>query len=72
MLLGSLHFKLTALRRHAELEAAASRDASVQKMKKNLKLVMIALVVLGIEKCFDFMLAITTERGDQQNNCQSS
>ena len=72
MLLGFLRFKLTALRRHAELEAAASRDASVQKMKKNLKLVMIALVVLGIEKCFDFMLAITTERGHQQNNCQSS
>ena len=59
-------------RRHAELEAAARREARIQKMKKNLKLLMIALVVLGIEKCFDFILAFTTERGHQQNNCQSS
>ena len=46
--------------RHDDLEVTARKEKSVRKLKKNMKLVMIALIVLGIEKLFDFILALAS------------
>ena len=46
--------------RHEDLEITVRKEASIRKLKKNLKLVMIALIVLGIEKVFDFLLALAS------------
>ena len=40
------------------MEAKEERDKSVRKVKKNMKLLMIALVVLAIEKMFEFLTAL--------------
>ena len=40
------------------MEAEEKRDKSVRKLKKNLKLLMIALVVLAIEKLSEFFTAL--------------
>ena len=40
------------------MEADEKREKSVRKMKKNLKLLMIALVVLAIEKMSEFFTAL--------------
>ena len=46
--------------RHEELEVTVRKEESVKKLKKNMKLLMIALIVLGIEKFFDFILALAS------------
>ena len=53
-------FYLLDFYRHEELEVTVRKEESVRKLKKNLKLVMIALIVLGIEKFFDFILALAS------------
>ena len=45
------------------MEAKEERDKSVRKMKKNMKLLMIALVVLAIEKIFEFLTALFSGSG---------
>ena len=40
------------------MEAKEKRDKSVRKMKKNMKLLMIALVVLAIENILEFLTAL--------------
>ena len=49
---------LIIVRRHIEMDAEEKREKSVRKLKKNLKLLMIALVVLGIEKLSEFFTAL--------------
>ena len=44
--------------RHIELEKDKHREKKLQKMKKNLKLLMIALIVLAIEKLSEFITAL--------------
>ena len=52
------------------MEVAAAKDASIRKMKKNLKLLMIALIVLAIEKVCDFLLAFSmTDTWNPRLNC---
>ena len=46
------------LNRHVELEKDKQREKKLQKMKKNLKLLMIALIVLAIEKLSEFVTAL--------------
>ena len=45
------------------MEAEEKREKSVRKMKKNLKLLMIALVVLAIEKLSEFFTALFSGSG---------
>ena len=40
------------------MESEEKREKSVRKLKKNLKLLMIALVVLAIEKMSEFFTAL--------------
>ena len=44
--------------RHIELEAELKKEEKVRTMKKNLKLLMIALIVLAIEKLSEFITAL--------------
>ena len=44
--------------RHIELEAELKREEKVRTLKKNLKLLMIALIVLAIEKLSEFLTAL--------------
>ena len=44
--------------RHIEMKAEEKREKSVRKMKKILKHLMIALVVLAIEKLSEFFTAL--------------
>ena len=53
--------------RHDDLEVTARKEKSVRKLKKNMKLVMIALIVLGIEKLFDFILALASTSSIEEN-----
>ena len=54
------------LLRHAEIEAEQKKEGKVRKLKKNLKLLMIALIVLAIEKLSEFITALisTQTSGD--------
>ena len=49
---------LSMFLRHIEMESEEKREKSVRKLKKNLKLLMIALVVLAIEKMSEFFTAL--------------
>ena len=44
--------------RHIELEAELRKEEKVRTLKKNLKLLMIALIVLAIEKLSEFITAL--------------
>ena len=48
------------------MEAEEKREKTVRKMKKNLKLLVIALVVLVIEKLSEFITAIFSGSGNSQ------
>ena len=49
--------------RHVELEAERKREEKVHTLKKNLKLLMIALIVLAIEKLSEFITALFSSQG---------
>ena len=51
-------FDLSKSFRHIELEAELKREEKVRTLKKNLKLLMIALIVLAIEKLSEFLTAL--------------
>ena len=59
-------YYFTFLSRHVELEKDKQREKKLQKMKKNLKLLMIALIVLAIEKLSEFITALI--RGSHPNH----
>ena len=48
------------------MERDKQREKKLQKMKKNLKLLMIALIVLAIEKLSEFITALI--RGSHPNH----
>ena len=50
--------KILCFLRHIELEAERKREKQVRTLKKNLKLLMIALIVLAIEKLSEFITAL--------------
>ena len=49
--------------RQIELEAEQKREEKVHTLKKNLKLLMIALIVLAIEKLSEFITALFSSQG---------
>ena len=57
-------FKLTFkyFIRHIDLEAEEKKEKQVRTLKKNLKLLMIALIVLAIEKLSEFITALISGR----------
>ena len=50
------------LNRHIELEAELKKEEKIHNLKKNLKLLMIALIVLAIEKLSEFITALISSR----------
>ena len=53
--------------RHFELEAELKKEEKVRTMKKNLKLLMIALIVLAIEKLSEFITALLSGHQASEN-----
>ena len=49
--------------RHVELEAALSKAKKIKKLKNNLKLVLVSLIVLILERVFDFLFSLFTGYG---------
>ena len=49
--------------RHDELEAALSKAKKMKKMKNNMKLLLVSLIVLMLERVFDFLFSLSTGYG---------
>ena len=48
------------LTRHLELETALKKERRIKKFKNNIKILMIALIVLFIDRMSNFMLSLST------------
>ena len=49
--------------RHVELEAALSKAKKMKKLKNNMKLLLISLIVLILERVCDFLFSLSTGYG---------
>ena len=49
--------------RHDELEAALSKAKKMKKLKNNMKLLLVSLIVLIIERVFDLLFSLSTGYG---------
>ena len=56
--------------RQSEMEIAAAKEQKLQTMKKNLKLLVVALVVLAIEKVTEMMAGLFNSNDqDGKSDC---
>ena len=49
--------------RHVELEASLSKAKKMKKLKNNMKLLLISLIVLILERVCDFLFSLSTGYG---------
>jgi len=52
------YFHTTVKERHNEMEMAEEKERKTKNLKKNFKLVMVALFVLAIQKVVEFIAAL--------------